>query len=82
MTGEMPKGEVDHKNRVRHDNRWTNLQDVSSATNCQNRGAKCYSFVKGRKSPWRADITINGERFQQSFKTEDDAKQFIKEKRT
>lgn len=82
MTGKMPVGEVDHKNRVRHDNRWSNLQVVSSAKNCQNRGAKCYSFVEGRKSPWRADITINGNRFQQSFKTEAEAKLFITEKRT
>lgn len=82
MTGEFPKGEVDHKDRVRDNNRWDNLQVVTSATNCQNRGAKCYSFVQGRKHPWRADITINGIRFQQSFKTEDEANQFILNKRT
>lgn len=82
MEGKLPTEEVDHINRVRNDNRWDNIQEVSSATNCQNRGAKCYSFAEGRKHPWRADITINGERFQQSFKTEDSAINYIKEKRT
>lgn len=37
MTGEWPKGEVDHINRVKDDNRWANLRDVDASTNCLNR---------------------------------------------
>ena len=38
MTGELPKLEVDHKNRIRHDNRWSNLRDVTKSVNMQNKG--------------------------------------------
>jgi hypothetical protein len=37
MTGEWPKGEIDHINGVRDDNRWENLRDVPMVTNQQNR---------------------------------------------
>lgn len=37
MTGEWPKGQVDHMNGVRDDNRWVNLRDVTHTINAQNR---------------------------------------------
>lgn len=37
MTGEWPKGQVDHKNARRDDNRWKNLRDVTREVNAQNR---------------------------------------------
>lgn len=37
MTGEWPAGEVDHWNAVRDDNRWTNLRDLSTQHNAQNK---------------------------------------------
>ena len=40
MTGEWPKYEIDHINRIRHDNRWDNLRDVSHKDNLTNRGGK------------------------------------------
>lgn len=36
MTGEWPKGDIDHINGVRSDNRWTNLRDVSRKSNLEN----------------------------------------------
>lgn len=36
MTGEWPKGDIDHINGVRHDNRWANLRDVSRKLNLEN----------------------------------------------
>lgn len=36
MTGKLPTSEVDHKNGIRHDNRWCNLRDVDHTTNMQN----------------------------------------------
>lgn len=36
MTGEWPKGEVDHRNGVKTDNRWENLRDVTHQVNSQN----------------------------------------------
>ena len=36
VTGEMPKGQVDHINGNRSDNRWDNLRDVPKLTNALN----------------------------------------------
>lgn len=34
--GHFPIGDIDHKNRIRNDNRIVNLRDVSRTDNCQN----------------------------------------------
>lgn len=36
MTGEWPKGQIDHINGIRHDNRFSNIRDVSARKNQQN----------------------------------------------
>ncbi len=36
VTGEWPSGEIDHINRLRDDNRWSNLRDVSPSENKRN----------------------------------------------
>jgi hypothetical protein len=38
MTGKLPPDEVDHKNRVRLYNRWSNLRLVTHSENQQNKG--------------------------------------------
>ena len=38
MTGRWPTGEVDHRNRVKIDNRWDNLRDVTPEVNARNKG--------------------------------------------
>ena len=42
VTGFEPLEEIDHINRVRTDNRWENLRDVTHQQNHLNRGAKGY----------------------------------------
>jgi hypothetical protein len=36
MAGSFPPDEVDHINRIRDDNRWCNLRNVTHRENCQN----------------------------------------------
>lgn len=58
MTGRDPVGEVDHINRIRDDDRWFNLRDLSSSDNCRNRkaGRKHY-YPCGKR--WRVRLRIN-----------------------
>ncbi len=70
MTGTMPeypKDEVDHKNRIRSDNRWSNLELGNRSDNQRNSGirndntsgVKGVSWHKG-KHCWVARISNNG----------------------
>lgn len=38
MEGYFPESDVDHENRIKHDNRWCNLRHVSRSCNMRNRG--------------------------------------------
>ena len=66
--GYMPEGELDHINRVRHDNRIENLREVSRQCNMRNTGNFSHntSGVKGIythpnwDNVWRASIMANG----------------------
>lgn len=58
MTGENPR-KVDHKNGVRNDNRWCNLQKADDTENGRNRGGVSgVSRVTGYDT-WAARIQIN-----------------------
>lgn len=69
VTGEMPQGEIDHKNNIRHDNRFCNLRKASSTQNNHNRlkpvtntsGVKGVNWHKHRGA-WVARVTVNGHR--------------------
>lgn len=63
VTGEEPKGEIDHINNVRHDNRWCNLREATDSENARNRLMRKdnTSGVKGvcwdkESSKWLAQI--------------------------
>ncbi len=67
MTGDYPKGVVDHINGNASDNRWENLRDVTHQENCKNQvigkdntsGVPGVSFHKVTQK-WRAQISTNG----------------------
>lgn len=70
MTGSWPEGEVDHRNRDKLDNRWSNLRDVTPQINAQNKGhyRNNTSGFKGvtycpRNGRWSAKIKRNGRQF-------------------
>ena len=69
--GYMPECELDHINRVKHDNRIENLREASSQCNKRNRGnfKNNKSGVKGVFTGkswgdfWQARITVNGKQY-------------------
>jgi hypothetical protein len=38
MTGFFPKNQIDHIDRIKHNNKWKNLRDVTQFQNMRNRG--------------------------------------------
>lgn len=41
VTGYWPKHEVDHKNRIRRDNKWKNLREATDQDNAKNHSISC-----------------------------------------
>jgi hypothetical protein len=67
MTGKWPADQIDHRNVVRPDIRWSNLREASSQQNSANRGAlrNNKSGLKGaifekRSGRWISKIVISG----------------------
>jgi hypothetical protein len=66
IEGYIPENTIDHINRIRDDNRWENLREVSVQCNNRNIGIKNNnrSGITGvrfniREKKWKAQITIN-----------------------
>lgn len=84
MTGAWPKGQVDHINGERNDNRWTNLRLASQVQNSANmkprrtnrlgiKGVRQYDGLNCTR--YRSIISIGGNvRYLGSFKSLDEAK--------
>lgn len=69
QTGEWPKGELDHEDTDRSNNRWGNIREATRSEQMQNQrlpesnssGVKGVSWHKDRQK-WQANITVNGRR--------------------
>ncbi len=72
MTGKWPKGQIDHINMDRGDNRWKNLRDVTSSQNKCNKlarkdsvtGRKC---IHKQKYGYHVSIKLDGKRVYSKF---------------
>lgn len=92
VTGQWPEFQVDHKNRVRSDNRFKNLGDLSGSKNCLNRKPRKGSRSgvtgvawKSRDNKWMVYVEQNKVRVNLGTYTDlDEAKKvradYIKEK--
>jgi hypothetical protein len=63
QTGAWPVAEIDHINRVRHDNRWSNLRAATREENARNnRGiegsSSIYLGVSKVRNGWKAQINV------------------------
>lgn len=69
MVNEWPKGEVDHIDHCKTNNKWSNLRSVSVQENHRNMkpnrlntsGFMGVSYLK-RRAKWEAHITVNGKK--------------------
>ena len=82
MTGQQPIAFIDHENRNRLDNRWSNLRSASQSENLQNSvvkktsslGLKGVTYVPS-KGRYRARITSGNKTiFEQTYETPEEAK--------
>ncbi len=69
MTGRWPKHTVDHENRLRNDNRWSNLREATRPENAGNTGLwktnkSGYRGVSAsKKGKYRASIKRDGKTY-------------------
>lgn len=73
---------IDHINRIRDDNRIENLRLVNRSLNQMNSDGKNVIFIKNRKSPYLAYYYINGKQFSKRFATEQEAREWVDEKKS
>ena len=79
--GVWPKGQIDHINQVRDDNRIANLREVTVAENSRNRSRRPNTktgehgiWFNKRTFKYVAEITVNGKKvYQKSFDYPDEA---------
>lgn len=88
MTGNLPEKHVDHINRDTGDNRWCNLREVTASENhCNSKmrvnhptGVKGVTLTSDGLR-YHAQIKLQGKLTQQSFKTLEEASNWIRSKR-
>jgi len=66
MTGSWPVLDVDHKDRTRDNNVWTNLREATKSQNQQNRGFGGVNWMKGVKR-WKISLRFETKQYQLGF---------------
>jgi hypothetical protein len=82
--GKLPDGTIDHKNRIRDDNRLDNLRDVTHSTNSHNKEHGKVGCKKARSGRWIAVIKINNKQvYLGTYDTQEEAHQaYLAKKQT
>jgi hypothetical protein len=67
MTGDWPDEDIDHRNRIRTDNRWENIREATPKQNAENLTVRptlvsgcCGVNLDARTGLWKARITHEG----------------------
>jgi len=68
MTGAWPKGDIDHINELKCDNRFVNLREVNRSKNVSNQGPMVNNYLQIRgvymdRNKFRVSKSINGIRY-------------------
>jgi hypothetical protein len=80
--GTWPKGEIDHVNGIKTDNRINNLRDVTHTENMNNTKGhrnKTFKYYRVRNNSYQVRYTQNLITYSKYFKTEMEAKMFIQQ---
>lgn len=90
MKGRWPASQIDHKNRIRNDNRWENLREATPSENNSNKTIKERDLPKGiylvtrkgRKGIWfLAIFSFQNKRYSNSFRERGRAEEWLKRKK-
>ena len=82
VTGEWPKGHIDHEDHDEQNNSWTNLREVTQEENNKNSSLRCdnhlgitgvYLNKNNSRKKYTAEINNKGKRKVKSFLTLDEA---------
>lgn len=82
MTGDLPPALIDHKNRLKADNRWVNLRAATKAQNALNAKTRrdnqtgCKHVTRNKKK-WEVRMQVDGQlKYLGSFKTLESASEY------
>lgn len=86
QTGKWPDNQIDHIDRIKDNNRWTNLRDATPSENSCNVTTTNALGIKGiskhkHTGDYHAHITKDKIVYQKAFKNLDDARDWIDNKR-
>jgi hypothetical protein len=79
MTGSFPKDQIDHKNGIKTDNRFSNLREATNSQNAQNKTCTG-AYLSKDTNKWISSIKVDSKKtYLGSFNTKEEAMKAYKE---